>query len=472
MILPPIERVSRERELPLSFVQESEIERLFPANQNAASPISNCFRLKGTLNHEALQQSLNVLVERHEVLRTTFPLINGRPVQVIASAMTVQLPVVNIQNLPEPERMPEVQRIISQEVYRPYDLTHETAWRALLLKLDQDDHVLLLTMEHFIADWWSMELMVRDTMLLYRTSLMRLRSPLPEPPIQYADFAYWQRRTFGDESEVLQKSVSYWAQRLEGMGLKPELHLPDEIPLPLVRGEQECAVQLSEISAALTESLKKLSQQNGTTMSVLVLAALVALLHRYTRKDDIGVCSYAVGRHLPGTEEVMGWFSNMLVFRFNLSGVVTFSELIRRVQTAVVEAYEYQDLPFVVLHQKYSGTTTDEHPPYVSFNLDPAVKKATSQNPNRPPNAARSSELAITFVKIPRPSGPMTKEPGIHVDLGWTSNGGLNASVFYEVQRYPASLIAQLLTNFRSLLEEISAHPEKRLSDLLLVIKL
>ncbi|HXQ70445.1 MAG TPA: condensation domain-containing protein, partial [Pyrinomonadaceae bacterium] len=425
-LLPPIERVSRDVQIPLSYFQEDVIRVFFPGPQTEASPVLKCFRLQGAFNKKAFEQSLNALAARHEILRTTFKSINGKFTQLIASSLTVELPFIDLQHLPPDERLQEAQRLMSDQAFRPYDPTQETLWRSLLVQIGPDDHTLLLTMEHFISDAWSMDVMVRDTWIAYGIYASGSEPKPTELPIQYADFAHWQRNVL--QGERLDQMISYWRNRLEGMGLKPEVHFPGETPLPrfLAQDDQEFANLEIEIPEGLTNSLQALSQKKNVTMYLLTLSALVALLYRYTGKEDIGVGSPVANRDYPATKEVLGWFVNTVILRFNLAGVVTFTDLMERVRTVVLETYEHHEVPIGLLQD--AGLEPDEYSnPCVRFNMLVETKSSLKAQ-DFALQESPFSKLAVTPLGIPRP-GPLTQLPGININLGMY-RGGLQAVAF------------------------------------------
>ncbi|HEX8336702.1 MAG TPA: condensation domain-containing protein, partial [Pyrinomonadaceae bacterium] len=306
--LPPIEPVPRGGELPLSYFQEYDLKRL--AARRESSAISKCFHVKGPFDREAFEQCLNALAARHEILRTTFPAVGGRHVQTIAPALDVKLPFATVAHLPAHERLPEALGLVSQCAFRPYDFAREPLWRSMLVGLGPNDHVLLLTTDHFISDAWSMDIFVRDAWVLYASFVTGARPNLAELPVQYADFSYWQRNVLS--GPVLEGMTSYWLCKLDGMGLTPEVHFPNEVPLPpgAASDDSEVARFDIEIPEALTNSLRGLSQRKNTTMFIVTLSAFVALLHRYTGREDLGVCSPTANRNSPATKEVIGWFAN------------------------------------------------------------------------------------------------------------------------------------------------------------------
>jgi hypothetical protein len=269
--------------LPLSYAQQ----RLWFLDQiepnSSLYNIPRAVRLTGPLNVEALQRSLDTIVARHEALRTIFGSIDGSPVQVISPARTLTIKVVDLQDLPATERESEVQRLATEEAQRPFELSKGPLLRATLLKLNKEDHVFLLTIHHIISDGWSMDVFFRELSILYEALSLGKPSALSELPIQYADFAVWQRGWL--QGEVLEKQLAYWKQ-------------PADRPRPQVqthRGGKQSLV----ISRTLFEALNALSHSEGVTLFMTLLAAFKVLLHRYTGHDDIVVGSPIAGRNQP-----------------------------------------------------------------------------------------------------------------------------------------------------------------------------
>jgi len=280
--VPSLRPVSREEGLPLSFAQERLwfLEQLEPGN--TAYNIAAAYRLRGPLDVAALERSLNEIVRCHEVLRTTFATMDGRPVQVIAPEMSLTLPVEDLQELPEAEREAEAQRLLTEEAQRPFDLEKGPLLRAALLRLDEEEHVLLLTMHHIVSDGWSMGVFNRELAVLYEAFSVGKPSPLPELPIQYADFAVWQREWL--QGEVLEEQLAYWREHLGGD--LSVLELPTDRPRPAAQSFRG-ATQSFVLSGDLTESLKALSRREGVTLFMTLLAAFKTLLYRYTGRSLI-----------------------------------------------------------------------------------------------------------------------------------------------------------------------------------------
>ncbi len=340
---PPtsIERYPRDVELPLSFAQQ----RLWFLDQlESGSPFYNIFapvRLKGRLDLQALECTLTEIVRRHEALRTTFRTVEGRAVQVIAEARPLSLPVTDLSYLPPERREAEARRMAEEESQRPFDLARGPLLRARLLRLDEDEHLAMLTLHHIISDGWSAGILIRELAALYQAFNAGLPSPLAELPIQYADFAAWQRRWL--QGETLDIQLAYWKRKLGGD--RAALQLPTDRPRPAVqrfRGAHEALA----LGAGLSQALKAFSQQENVTLFMTLLAAFKALLHRYTGQDDIIIGSPIANRNRIEIEGMVGFFVNTLALRGDLSGDPSFRELVSRVREVALEASAYQGSAF------------------------------------------------------------------------------------------------------------------------------
>jgi Condensation domain len=337
----PIERISRNGDLPLSFAQQRLwfIDQMEPGNPSYNMP--GAVRLTGALSASALEASLNEIVRRHESLRTTFSAVNGQPMQVIAPTLSMALPVTDVRGQSEAEREAQVRKLVAEDAMRPFDLARGPLFRVRLLRLGAEEHVMLFSMHHIISDEWSLGVLVRELATLYEAFCQDRPSPLPELPIQYADFARWQREWL--QGEALESQLAYWRHQL-GDSL-PALQLPFDRPRPAAqsyRGAAHSFVMSAEASA----SLKALSRQEGMTLFMTLLAALQTLLHRYTGQDEIVVGTDIANRNQLETEGLIGFFVNHLVLRTKLGGNPTFRQLLRRVREVTLGAYAHQDLPF------------------------------------------------------------------------------------------------------------------------------
>ncbi|KAA3655518.1 MAG: amino acid adenylation domain-containing protein, partial [Chloroflexi bacterium] len=338
---PPITPVSREQTLPLSFAQQ----RLWYLHQlNPNSPeynVPDAVRLNGRLHIPALETSLNHIIQRHELLRTTFVTVDGQPHLQIANTLPLTLPVIDLQHLPPDAREAESMQFVAAEAKRPFDLTTGPLLRVTLLKFDATDHLVLLTMHHIISDGWSMGVFIRELGEGYTAVLHKQPIHLPTLPIQYADFAHWQRTWLQDD--VLNNQLAYWQKQLSDA--PPLLELPTDRPRPAIQTGNGSYAEFT-LSTELTATLKSLSQKEGTTLFMTLLAAFQTLLYRYTNQPDISIGTPIANRNRAEIEGLIGFFINTLVLRTDLHDTPTFLDLLQRVRTVALEAYAHQDVPF------------------------------------------------------------------------------------------------------------------------------
>ncbi len=344
---PPLQQVPREEHQgrsPLSFAQERLwfLERLQPGT--AFYNIPSATRFAGPLRVDVLRRGFAELVRRHESLRTTFGEESGRAFQAVAPAGSAEMPLIDLASLPQapdnPLREAELLRCATGEARRPFDLQRGPLVRAPLFRLAPQDHVLVATMHHIVSDGWSMTVLIREMATLYEAFCDGLPSPLPALPVQYADYAAWQRGWL--QGEVLAAEVAWWRERLAGLEV---LQLPTDRPRPPVetfRGRQRTAW----VSAELTRGLHELSRREGVSLFMTLLAAFQTLLFRYSGQTDLPVGSPIANRNRSETEGVIGFFVNTLVLRTDLSGEPTFRELLARVREVTLGAYAHESLPF------------------------------------------------------------------------------------------------------------------------------
>ncbi len=447
LVMPPLVPVGREGKLALSFAQQRLwfLDQLMPGNPFYNIPTA--MHLTGQLDIATLMRAFYEIVNRHEILRTTFMAVNGQAIQVIAPASAVKLPVVDLCQLSDGEREVEARRLASEEAQHPFDLACGPLMRVTLLKLDAEEYVLLLTMPHIIFDGWSWGVLAREIAALYRDFSTDTTLSLPPLPIQYADFAAWQRKWM--QGETLEKQLAYWAKQLEGM--PKVLELPGDRPCPPTLTFQG-ASEPCTISKALTEALKALSQREGATLFMTLLAAFQALLCRYTGQEDVAVGTPIANRNRVEVEGLIGFFVNTLVLRTDLSGNPTFHELLGRVREMVLAAYAHQDLPFEMLVQRLRPERGSSHNPLVQVAL--MLQNAPMESFEWPGLTVRPLEFET---KVSRGALEFQLREGPE---------GLRGHLLYNTDIFEPATIAQILDHFENLLKEISAHPEWRLFEI------
>ena len=432
---------------PLSFAQQRLwfIEQLEPGSHAYNSP--RVVRLKGPLDTAVLRRSLADIVARHEALRTSFTATAGRPIQTIAPALTLPLPIADLSGYAEDEREARTRQLAEDEIRRPFDLTRAPLLRVRLLRLGREDHVLILTMHHIVSDEWSQGVLFRELAALYQAHLEGNQSPLRPLPIQYADYALWQREWL--QGNRLERELTYWRERLQGA--PPVLQLPTDRPRPPVQTFRGAKQNLL-LPRGLLPELRALSRSEGVTLFMTLLAAFQTLLARYTGQNDIVVGSPIAGRTRMETEGLIGFFVNTLVLRTDLSGDPTFRELLRRVREVAFGAYEHQDLPFERLVEDLQPERNLSYSALlqVLFTLQAA-----------PAPLPRLAGLEVEPHPVERDVARFDLSLRLRVDVD-----GLRAQLEYNTDLFDAGTIARLLNHFRTLLEDIVADPDGRLSQL------
>jgi amino acid adenylation domain-containing protein len=447
---PAIVPVPRGGELPLSFAQQRLwfLDQLDPGNSVYNFPAA--VRLKGPLNVPALKQSLNEIVRRHETLRTTFAIVDGRPVQVIAPALTLTLSMVDLRELPETEREAEVERLATNEARRPFDLAHGPLVRATVLRLGENEHVGLLTMHHIVSDGWSTGILIREMAILYEGFCSGRPTSLPELPIQYADFAHWQRQWL--DGGVLQSQLTYWKRQLAGA--PPFLDLPTDHTRPIVQTFRG-AHQTLRLPRNLSAELKALSRQEGVTLFMTLLAAFKILLHYYTSQDDIIIGTPIANRNRLETEGLIGFFVNTLVLRTDLSGNPDFRELLRRVREVSLAAYAHQDLPFErLVEELHPARDLSRNPLFQVMFVLQNGRQGTVELPG----------LNLSPVEVDR--GTTHFDLTLHIA---DTQDELIASLAYNTDLFETESIDRMLRHFQILLETVCGSPGRRLSELSLL---
>jgi iturin family lipopeptide synthetase A len=442
---PPITPASRGGAAPLSFAQERLwfIERMEPGN--IAYNMPGALLIKGRLNIEALQAALSEIVRRHEVLRTVFADLSGQPVQVIEPTARVDLPLTDLRDAPEAKRRAAALQQAEEEVRRPFNLARGPMLRTSLLRLGEEEHVLVVAVHHIVADGWSMGVLVGELTALYRAYSLGEPSPLPEPVIQYRDYSIWQREWL--QGEVLESQLDYWKRQLAGAPLKTEL--------PVDRFQQarsgfRGAHEPFALPGALTEALKELSRQEDATLFMTLLAAFQTLLYRYSGQKDIIVGADIANRNHSETEPLIGFFVNLLALRTDLSGDPAFRELLRRVRGITLDAYAHQDVPF--------GKIVEVLRPERGVTRTPFVQAlCVLQNAPMPPLKLADLEVSL----LPVDGG--TAEFELILDIEETGEG-LSCSLRYNTDLFDQDTIVKMAERYRRLLESVAGRPDQPLS--------
>ncbi|HYH83826.1 MAG TPA: amino acid adenylation domain-containing protein, partial [Longimicrobium sp.] len=451
--LPPLVPVAREAPLPLSFAQERLwfLHQMEPGDVGYNGPWPS--RLRGCLDASALERALGELVRRHEALRTTFRPVEQSAVQVVHPAAPARLPVLDLTGLAPEAREDEARRLAREDAERPFDLERGPLLRATLLRLSDEEHVLLLTMHHIVSDDWSMGVLFRELLTLYEwfsrpSGAARPASPLPPLAVQYADFAVWQRGWL--QGEVLRREIDWWREGLGGA--PPALELPTDRPRPAVASSRGAA-HAFRIPAEITRGLRSLARREGATLYMVTHAALDLLLSRWSGEEDMVVGSPIAGRTQVGTEGLIGFFVNTLALRIDLSGDPSFQALVRRVRETALGAYAHQELPFERLVEEVAPERGLSHTPLfqVMFAL---------QNANTGAGSAIAGLRLEPFVSEVR-----TVRFDLELDLGEVGEE-LFGSLRFRTDLFDAATMERFAAQYRAVLAAAAASPEDRLSRL------
>ncbi|MFI0484309.1 amino acid adenylation domain-containing protein, partial [Actinomadura sp. 9N215] len=445
--LPPLTTTDRTRPLPPSFAQERLwfLNQLEPESTEYNNPTA--LRLTGELDIEALRRALSEVVERHEVLRTTVAITSdGTFAQEIRPPGPVELPVADLSGLPPEEAHVAARRLIDGTATAPFDLSTDPPLRLRLVRLAEHDHVLGITTHHSASDRWSAALMFRELGILYEAFRNGLPSPLAPLPVQYADYAAWQRGRLSDET--IQSQLDYWREQLAGL---PPLDLPTDRPRSADR-DPIGALEPIIISPATAERLRDLSRQAGCTLFMTLLAAFQALLSRYSDQEDVTVGAPVAGRGHPDAEPLIGFFINTLALRTDLRGDPTFGELLSRVRRIALDAYENQDIPFehIVEQLQPRRERTRNALFQVVFDFENTMTEA------RELAGVDSADFPVACVMA-----------GNDLRLVMTeSDGGLKGGMEYSTALFEPRTIRQWITHLLALLDTVTADPGLRLSEL------
>ncbi len=446
---PQLQKVQRNRFLPLSFAQQRLwfLHQLEPTSTRYHSPLT--VRIHGALDVPALQRSLQIIVDRHESLRTSFPTHEGVPLQNIASELTVPWSFEDVRGRPNAEREQAMRNIVENELGRPFDLANGPIFRALLVCMNDTEYVLVLAMHHIISDGWSLGVLSQELEISYPACVEGRLPSLPELSIQYADYAVWQREWL--QGNVLEEQLSYWRKQLRGI---THLSLPTDFVRPAVQsycGGQEHVA----LSFELSQNLTSLSRKHGVTLTILFLTALKVLLAKYSGQTDIAVGSPIANRTCPEVEGLIGFFVNILVLRTNLSGNPSLGELLKRVKRTSLGAYDHQDLPFERIVEELQPERDPSRNPF--FQVLFAVQ-------NVPFEGLRNPGLGI------QPFHPWN--PTTRFDLEcvvWERSEGFLVNLVYNQDLFEAGTIKRFGQHFQRVLEEVVNNTDQYVSQISLM---
>ncbi|HEV2962268.1 MAG TPA: condensation domain-containing protein, partial [Candidatus Angelobacter sp.] len=436
-VLPPMTPISRQEPMPLSFAQQRLwfLEQLEPGQAIYNVPIG--LRLKGKLNEDALEKSLGEVVRRHEVLRTRFVEENGEAVQRVEDWRGMEVNRVDVMGKGAGEREEEVRRLAEEEGVRGFDLERGPLVRAVLVRVGEEEHVLLLTLHHIVSDGWSVGILVREITELYGGYVEGREPRLGEMKIQYGDYAVWQREWL--RGEVLEKGLRYWREQLAGMEV---LALPADRVRPGVASHRGERVRF-ELGKELTEELKEICQREGVTMFMTLLAGFQVLLGRWTGQEDIVVGTDVANRNRLETEGLIGFFVNQLVLRTDLRGGPSFREVLRRVREMTLGAYAHQDLPFEKLVQDISAKRDMNRNPFFEIKfvlqdeLEVIMPPGLTITPLSDSGASCLAKLDMTLFMEER-------------------QGSLSGVIEYRASKFTRSRILDFVEQYQRLLRQVS----------------
>lgn len=445
----PIERAPRDGEIPLSFAQERIWFLQNLDRDNTAYHVPRAFRIRGKLDVALLERTFTEIIRRHEILRTVFPAVEGRPVQRIHKPYGLKIPVIDLSRLTKGEQQKRVSTFIIEEGQRRFDLEKGPLLRINVLQLSEAEHVLVSSEHHLIHDGWTQGVLLNEFITIFTSYFQGGASPLPELPIQYADFACWQRKYL--QGERLEKHLQYWQKKLSA--LTPVLELPKDRPRPSIFSGRG-VLKIFHLSEELSRSLKTFSKERGGTLFMTMLAIFKVLLYRYSGEQDICVGTGLANRKYREMEGMLGMVINTLPLRTRFSGDLTFEDFFEAVRTTCVEAYEHEDTPFEKIVENLQPERSLSYTPIFqvmfSFMDTPSPELALpglelvdegSHN--------RSSKFDINIVVVPG-----TEHDRGEIEVEWE----------YNVDIFEEATIDRMIDHYIRLQKEVVLHPGERIS--------
>ena len=441
--------VATEKFVPLSFSQQ----QLWYVCQFQSGTIAYnqpvAWRLRGKVNARALEESLNAIILRHEALRTTFPCVEGKPVQCIHRELLLKLQVVDLRKVPESAREAQAHKLATQEAHYRFDLASELLLRATLLRTGDEDYVLVLLVHHIVCDGWSMGILINELAQLYREFSAGRQSTLPIPGAQYSDFTLWQREYMQGENR--ERQIAYWKKQLDG-ARSPEL--PSARPRPAVPSFRG-ACEFFAFPKSLTEAFKALCAREGVFLFMGLLAIFQTLLHRYTGHDDVVIGSPIAGRKRSRFHGTIGLLLNVVALRTSFSGDPTFRHLLKRARDVVMQGYQHQDLPFEQVVEEVRPNRQPGQNPLFQMLLDQVDARW----------------IAFDLPEIKSEWFPVDHQTAkFDLTFAWfDSQDGLKGWLEYSTDLFEADMIARMLGHFQTLIESAVANPDQPVSRLTLL---
>ena len=446
MTMPALAPVTRQKHMPLAYIQEAMLNFLQKVGGTDESfyNLFNAVSLKGRLDLGLLEQALNIIVGRHEVFRTTFGRVEDRPVQVIGEPRGISLQVADLRAIPASEREASAHELALKSIRIKFDIRRDVLLRAHLLRLTDEECILVLVTHHIISDGWSMRLLLRELVSIYAALSEGKPSPLPELPLQYADYAYWQRQW--TQGQGLEEGLSYWRRQLRGWTW---VELPFDHPRPAalsLRGAQ----QTFDVSEALTADLKEFSRRERVSLFMTMLAAFKALLFRYSGQEDILVNTPGVNRTLPETQALVGYFVTNLLLRTDLSGDPTFRELVRRVEDVTLDAYDNQDTPLLLIMQDLQMDQLQ-----VMFSFTPLVQE----------QAVEFAGLTLELLELDATKSHQVSKRDMSMYF-FEKPDTLTGVLQYSTDLFEHSTIGRMVEDFNLLVKKVMDDPDQPISSL------
>jgi hypothetical protein len=442
-------RIPRRREGGPIVLSDTQRRMWFLARLDPHSTAYNesrAYRLTGVVDPNALERSVRYLVQRHEILRTVYDLIDDKPLQVVQDESLIDVDMIELATMPPDEQEAALRHLLLAWTIKPFDHRSGPLLRCVLVRLAAREHLFLRVWHHIVSDGWSSGIFNRELSAAYGAFVEGREPKLPSLPIQYADYALWQRERL--RGELLEGQLAYWKRQLAGVAT---LELPADRLRPAVLSYQGATLTV-ELPSALAQALKELGRREGATLFMTLLAAYQVLLHRYSGQEDVAVGTPIAGRGHPDLEGLIGFFANTLVLRSDLSGDPSFRQLLAGVRDTPLAAYAHQDLPFEKLVEELTPTRDLSRNPLfqASFNLQ-----------NVPGASLTFDGVAVSHVPLDSQAAKF--------DLtlsGYESPAGLQASWNYATDLFDRATIARMASHFQGLLETIVDEPEQHIGQL------